>query len=117
MGDNIDVWVDAVHVIEFAATDVRNTENMVVKEFALEQNYPNPFNPTTVINFSLPKASDVQLSVYNILGEKITELVNGKMVAGNHSVNFNATNLASGMYIFRIQAGNFVSVKKMMLLK
>jgi hypothetical protein len=117
MGDNIDVWVDAVHVIEFAATDVRNTENMVVKEFALEQNYPNPFNPTTVINFSLPKASDVQLSVYNILGEKITELVNGKMVAGNHSVNFNATNLASGMYIYRIQAGNFVSVKKMMLLK
>jgi hypothetical protein len=53
------------------------------------------------------------LFVYNILGEKVTELVNGKMVVGNHSVNFNATNLASGMYIYRIKTGNFVSVKKM----
>ena len=87
------------------------------KSFILFDNYPNPFNPTTVISFALPKAVDVQLSVYNILGEKVTELVNKKMVAGNHSVNFTATNLSSGMYIYRLQAGNFVSVKKMLLLK
>ncbi len=117
MGVDLDVWVDAVHVIEFAATDINDNENMVVKEFALDQNYPNPFNPSTEINFAMPKSADVQLSVYNILGEKVAELVNGKMVAGNHSVNFNATNLASGMYIYRLEAGSFVSVKKMLLLK
>ena len=117
MGVDLDVWVDAVHVIEFAATDINDNENMVVKEFALEQNYPNPFNPSTEINFAMPKSADVKLSVYNILGEKVAELINGKMVAGNHSVNFNATNLASGMYLYRLEAGSFVSVKKMMLLK
>ncbi len=85
--------------------------------YKLLQNYPNPFNPTTVIRFSLPKASDVKLLVYNILGEKVATLVSSKMVAGNHSVNFNASNLASGMYIYRISSGSYVTVKKMMLLK
>jgi len=92
-------------------------KNILPKVFALDQNYPNPFNPTTVISFALPKASDVQLSVYNIHGQKVVELINNEMVAGNHTVNFNAINLTSGIYIYRIKAGNFVSVKKMLLLK
>jgi len=93
-----------------------NTTNLPVK-YALQQNYPNPFNPTTNIKFSLPKTSEVQLSVYNILGQKVMTLVNGKMQAGFHQVTFDASHLASGMYIYRIKAGNFISSKKMMLIK
>ncbi len=115
---DVDIWFDAVHLIEMDdyTVDVEK-EDMLPKVYALNQNYPNPFNPTTIISFALPKASDVQLTVYNILGQKVAELINRKMAAGNHTINFNASNLASGMYIYRIKAGSFVSVKKMMLLK
>ncbi len=85
--------------------------------YSLSQNYPNPFNPTTTINFALPKAGDVSLVVYDILGRKVAELVNGNLAAGYHTINFNASNFASGVYFYRLQAGNFVSVKKLMLLK
>ncbi len=114
---DVDFWFDAVHLIDLGKIVGVEEKDALPTVYALNQNYPNPFNPTTVISFALPKTSDVQLSVYNILGEKVTELVNTKMVAGNHTINFNAGNLASGMYIYRIKAGNFVSVKKMMLLK
>lgn len=86
-------------------------------EFSLSQNYPNPFNPSTAIAFALPKESNVKLSVYNMLGEEVAVLVNGVMSAGNHSVDFSATNLNSGMYVYRIEAGEFSSVRKMTLLK
>jgi hypothetical protein len=85
--------------------------------FALEQNYPNPFNPTTTINFSLGKATDVKLIVYNVLGQQVTQLVNDKLPAGAHTVQFKATNLATGVYFYRLEAGSFVDVKKMLLLK
>ena len=98
--------------------DVDNNQNIKIpNEFVLQQNYPNPFNPTTVINFALPVTQNVEVSVYNMLGEKVAELVNRNMNAGYHSVTFDATFLTSGIYIYRISAGNFSSVKKMLLLK
>jgi hypothetical protein len=85
--------------------------------YSLDQNYPNPFNPTTTINFSLLKTANVQLTVYNIIGQRVATLVNGQLSAGAHSVKFNATNFASGVYFYRLEAGEFIAHKKMMLLK
>ena len=91
-------------------------------EFALEQNYPNPFNPSTTIKFSLAVDSKVNLKVFDVLGQEITSLVNGQLTAGLHEINFNALNLNSGVYFYRIEANgvdgtNFTSVKKMILTK
>ncbi|MCR9131231.1 MAG: T9SS type A sorting domain-containing protein [bacterium] len=92
--------------------------NGVPTNFALEQNYPNPFNPSTNINFALPQTSKVTLTVYDMLGRKVATLINGEQLqAANHSVKFDASALASGMYIYRIEAGSFVSTRKMMLIK
>jgi len=85
--------------------------------YALYQNYPNPFNPSTTINFDVPKESKVVLKVYNILGQEVATLVNEKMVAGSYSYQFSEGNLSSGMYIYRLQAGDYTLTKKMTLLK
>ena len=98
-------------------TAVKEKPAEVATVFSLAQNYPNPFNPSTQIDFSIPQQSNVQLKVYNTLGQVVATLVNGNLSAGSHSVNFDARNLASGMYIYRLSAGNYTSVKKMMLLK
>ncbi len=94
-------------------------ENLTIipHEFDLHQNYPNPFNPSTVIEFALPVKSKVELSVYNILGEKIVTLVNEEKDAGNYHVPFNANNLSSGIYFYKLQANEFIQTKKMILLK
>ena len=90
-------------------------------EFELAQNYPNPFNPTTTIKFSLPEASNIKLTVYNVIGEKITELLNGKMNAGYHSVEFGASSVSkqinSGVYIYSLQTPQKVINRKMILMK
>jgi hypothetical protein len=86
-------------------------------EYALEQNYPNPFNPSTTIKFALPEAADVSLNIYNALGEKVAQLVNSKLEAGRYSYQWDAGNIATGMYIYELRTDNFVSVKKMILLK
>ncbi|MEQ9308923.1 MAG: alpha-amylase family glycosyl hydrolase [Balneolaceae bacterium] len=86
-------------------------------EFSLYQNYPNPFNPSTNISFYLPNASNVQLNVYDITGRFVSELVNEKRNAGSHSVQFNAPELATGMYFYKLETEGFTSTKKMMLIK
>ena len=90
---------------------------VVPKQFALYQNYPNPFNPETNIKFDLPEVSKVRVNVYNILGERVATLLDKTVEAGFHQVEFNGSNLSSGTYIYRIEAGNFVQTKKMVLLK
>jgi hypothetical protein len=87
------------------------------RSFTLSQNYPNPFNPTTTIDFALPKAAYVKLSVFNVLGQKVAALVNAHMNAGQQSVVFDASKLSSGVYFYKLEAGDFRSIKKMMLLK
>ena len=91
--------------------------NEMPNDFVLEQNYPNPFNPSTTISFSLPEASEVQLNVYNILGQQIATLVNEVKNAGTYNVNWNASNLSSGMYVYRLQAGSKIITNRMILMK
>ena len=86
-------------------------------KFSLQQNYPNPFNPSTIIKFELPKASHVNLSVFDILGCEVGVLVNERRGAGVHEVKFDGSNLASGVYFYRLQAGDYVASKKMLILK
>ncbi len=110
------IWKYNTVSFNFTPVSVKN-DNQVVNNFSLEQNYPNPFNPTTKISYTLPEKSNVELKIYNMLGQEVTTLVNGEQEVGSHSVDFNASNLASGLYIYKIQAGNFTQSKKMMLLK
>lgn len=85
--------------------------------FVLQQNYPNPFNPTTTIEFSLPQAAYVRLDVYNILGQQVTRLVDGDLAAGEHRVEFDGNNLATGVYFYRLATHDFHATKKMLLVK
>lgn len=97
----------------------KSIEILVVapNKFELSQNYPNPFNPTTSISFTLPQAGNVKLSVYNLLGQEVQNLVNGFMESGSHSVSFEAKNLNSGIYLYKLEANGISSVRKMTLIK
>ena len=99
-----------------AITSISSSKNLP-SIFSLSQNYPNPFNPSTSINFSLPLRANVLLEVYSPLGEKVITLINENKEAGMYEVNFNASNLTSGIYIYRIQAGEYIQSKKLLLLK
>ena len=85
--------------------------------FILSHNYPNPFNPSTIIEFDLPIAANVRIDVYNTTGQNIQTLLNEKMQAGHREVEFYAQNLSSGIYFYRLEAGDFQDVKKMILIK
>ena len=89
----------------------------VVSEYALEQNYPNPFNPTTTIKYQIPSSGNVTIKVYDILGNEVAKLVDGYMETGKYEVEFDASSLASGVYIYRLSVNDFVNVKKMVMLK
>ncbi|NQV18864.1 MAG: T9SS type A sorting domain-containing protein, partial [Armatimonadetes bacterium] len=86
-------------------------------EYSLSQNYPNPFNPVTTIQYSLPQRSDVQITIYDLLGKEVITLISETQDAGYKSIQWNASNVPSGMYFYQIKAGTYVQTKKMVLLK
>ncbi len=96
---------------------LKDEELAEINSYSITQNYPNPFNPTTTLSYQLPKASNVVLKVYDVLGKEVIELVNENKSAGVYNVTFDASNLPSGVYIYKLQAGEFSSVKKMLLIK
>ena len=98
-------------------TGMQPVNHRVPEAYSLLQNYPNPFNPTTVIQYGIPRSGNIELRVYDILGKEVTTLVNGLKQAGTYSVRFNGENLASGIYFYTLKAGDFVSTKKMLLVK
>ena len=89
----------------------------IPEEYTLSQNFPNPFNPSTNISYALPKNEFVKLTVYNVLGKTIAILVNEQKHAGSYNVSFNASALPSGIYFYKLSAGSYVNIKKMMVIK
>ncbi|KAB2840280.1 MAG: T9SS type A sorting domain-containing protein, partial [Melioribacteraceae bacterium] len=100
--------------VKQTTTDV-NSINEIPKDFSLEQNYPNPFNPSTTIEYHLPKNSFVNISVYNMLGQKVATVVNKFQSQGNYQINFDASKLSSGVYMYKLNADGFTQSKKMVL--
>jgi len=112
-----ELYIDST-CLKPALVGIANNNTGVPRIYSLEQNYPNPFNPTTVISYGLPKSGQVKLVVYDILGQTVMTLINNEFKeAGSYKINFNASNLASGVYFYRMDAGDFTSVKKMLLIK
>jgi len=100
-----------------SATGIEDKKDLEEESFILEQNYPNPFNSSTIIKYSIPVSSFVTLKIYDVLGNEITSLLSEKKTAGSHSIGFEAGDLPSGIYLYQIVAGNFIQVRKMILLK
>jgi hypothetical protein len=98
-------------------TAIDENPHVSLNDYQLLQNYPNPFNPSTTIEFTLPNSEFVELKVYNILGKEVSTLVSKRLNQGNHTYTFDGKNLASGVYIYKIQAGVFQQVRKMVYLK
>ncbi len=119
--DTIVTWHTNNPIVEQArwttTIGINQIGNEVPFAYNLFQNYPNPFNPTTTIRYDILKAGDVQIAVYDVLGKEVNRLVNSKHSPGKFEVNFNADNLSSGMYYYKITAGDFVAVKKMIIIK
>ena len=115
-----DYWI-AKSIYDPIISDVKE-ESTIVNDFSLSQNYPNPFNPTTTINYTIPVgdanfASPTTLVIYDILGNEIKTLINKQQSPGKYSVEFDASNLASGVYFYRLQVGDFSTARKLILLK
>ena len=130
-GDNTEVvlfisndWENgngSVNIDDFSVANngvtISNEIDDSIDSFKLNQNYPNPFNPSTEISFTMPYASDVSIEVFNMLGQKVVTLFNGRKAAGAHNVTFNASHLSSGIYLYQLKAGPFVQIKRMTLIK
>ncbi|MFH1861713.1 MAG: T9SS type A sorting domain-containing protein, partial [bacterium] len=114
-GPGVDNWDNSGE--SFEEWMAQNNVTTIPEVYSLSQNYPNPFNPLTTITFSLPEAAQVKLAVYDLQGRMVAELVNGMRAASLHNVTWDASRLASGLYFYRIEAGDFSSVKKMVLVK
>jgi hypothetical protein len=117
-GENFSDITDPENHLNFdeSVTDVF-TEETIPEDFYLSQNYPNPFNPSTKIDFILPEEIKVKLTVFNILGEKVMKVLDQKLASGNHTVEIDGSHLASGTYFYALEAGNYTSIMKMILLK
>ena len=101
----------------YIATGINNTSNEIPGRYSLEQNYPNPFNPTTNIRFAIPKSGFTSLKVYDAMGKEVSTLYNSKLEAGKYESEFNAMNLSSGVYFYKLVSGDFSEVKKLTLIK
>jgi hypothetical protein len=113
-----DGTIDDTIFVKNQATNIEDEGSLISPDsYNLAQNYPNPFNPATIIQYSIPKRSNVSLKVYDILGNEVANLVNEEKNRGIYQVTFNATGLASGIYFYMLQAGSFVETKKMILMK
>jgi hypothetical protein len=110
------IGVAELRVFDDGATSIP-PETAIPREYLLQQNYPNPFNPSTSITFGLPVSGDASLKVYDALGREVASLVNGFMEAGKHSVAFVGTGLADGVYFYTLRSGDFLEMRKMILLK
>ncbi|MHB8579408.1 MAG: T9SS type A sorting domain-containing protein [Ignavibacteriaceae bacterium] len=97
--------------------DVKPFNGNVPKQYSLGQNYPNPFNPSTTINYEIPVSGFVNLTVYSILGQKVSQLVNEVQKAGIYNIDFNSNNLSSEIYFYKLSSANYMSIKKMVFLK
>ena len=104
--------------IKDSTTSVKGNDVSLPEKFSLNQNYPNPFNPSTKISFTVPTTAMVSIKIFNALGEMISELVNKNYIAGNYEIDFNGSaGLSSGVYFYRMEAGEFVQTKKMILIR
>ena len=116
--DNFATWfIDNVNVIDRPPLAVERDNAIVADQFSLSQNYPNPFNPTTEISYNLPTSSKVKLVIYNVTGQQVATLINGVVTAGTHKVTFNASELPTGVYFYKLSTDNMEAVKKMALIK
>jgi len=113
------LWADPSLKLKYDITlDVDDRAGVILpEEFVLIQNYPNPFNPTTTIKFALPVESRVKINIYNTLGQLVETLLDKEMESGYHEINFDASRLSSGVYLYQLQAGGYVSIKKMVIIK
>jgi hypothetical protein len=115
-GTGKDEDLDELSVTSYTGTAV-GEEVGIPNNYSLAQNYPNPFNPSTKISFELPKEGFTTLSVFNVLGQKVANLVNKNLQAGSHEFTFDASELNSGVYLYKLESGNFVKTMKMLLIK
>jgi len=112
------LWADPSLQLKYDTTvGIEKIAEEIPQSFTLYQNYPNPFNPTTTIKFALPVDSRVKINVYNTVGQLVETLVDKEMESGYHEINFDASRLASGVYLYQLQAQDYISVKKMLLIK
>jgi hypothetical protein len=112
-------WIDPAtpDVDYLVISGVENEETLLPYGYSLEQNYPNPFNPVTNIGFNLPRSSAVKLEIYNMMGHQVATVVDGRFGAGQHIVTWDGSQVSSGVYLYRLKAGDFIETKKMTLLK
>lgn len=116
VGDTTVLYDDFGYLESFTGVEAKD-QILIPEKMELSQNYPNPFNPVTTIQYSVPKNSVVNLTIYNVMGQKVSTLINGKQDAGVHTVVFNASNIPSGVYFYKLTSGDYSVVRKMILMK